>query len=335
MTNRHIDPATRFWNEAEASRTADYDPTDEQQEDVKSAYREASARASERDELDTARDDIDSLRQTFGSFGKAIDFNTRMSKAYKADPATASDLHARAYLSEFPNPPFKAKEPEEKPPADLTEAALDEWHLNQSVRKALRSVPIDKANADDLEQSKALVAQIKEEFPGISLANAIKSAAAVNEAMHMDPHGVATRLASANGLPATQGAVRDQQQAAQYQQQEAALSQWLTQTEAAGGFAEDYRELEPVTLQVLEHMNANGLRTDNVANDLHNAIVYARELTAKARQQQHDKEAAEKARHASRSLSGSHADTKPSDKPGDDDESVEASAARAYRAHAA
>ena len=200
MTNRHIDPATRFWNEAGASRTADYDPTDEPQEDVKSAYREASARASERDELDTARDD---------------------------------------------------------------------W------------------------------------------------------------------LAYAHGLPATQGAVRDHQQAAQYQQQEAALSQWLTQTEAAGGFAEDYRELEPVTVQVLEHMNANGLRTDNVANDLHNAIVYARELTAKARQQQHDKEAAEKARHASRSLSGSHADTKPSDKPGDDDESVEVSVARAYRAHAA
>ena len=157
----------------------------------------------------------------------------------------------------------------------------------------------------------------------------MNSLAGVDEAMQSAPHLVANKLAMMYGAPATQGQVVEQQQAA-------ALSQWLGQVTQSGALPGiEHPRVEAAVVQVLEHMNATGQRSSSVEHDLIVAYQHAAAGLQGELQAEQDKAAAESARRASRSLSGSSStDITDSDhKPGTG--SAHDAARAAYRSFAA
>ena len=120
---------------------------------------------------------------------------------------------------------------------------------------------------------------------------------AVDDASFNDPYSVAARSPGSTGCRQPSSTQTEMVQAAQYQQATEATGTWLDSPRATGPPAADFKYLERDVGDVLEHMNANGMRTDDSEADLGTAIHWARDrVTARQQQTEHADTAAHNAR---------------------------------------
>ena len=310
-TTNHTDATSKFWieNDGGASTETPFEATLECcEEDTRSAFNEARGRAEEAEQLEQARDSIDVMRHGFGSLTAGIEFGDALTKAYRADPIGTREWHRRQYAARFPNPmPEKPKD--EQPPDDLDPIGLRNWEGDQATKRAYRDAVSERAFRKELEDAAPAIALLKQNYPGSSLTELLDKGAGVHMAMEANPR-VADKLSMTAGAPVNQQHLEEMVAAAQYQQRTASLDQWLGAVEQSGQLPGLERPaVQDATVQVLEAMNANGLRTNSVEQDLVTAYSYAvaglQEQLQSELQRERAVEHAGKARHASKSITGS------------------------------
>ena len=300
------------------------------------SYNEARSRAEEEEEWAASRELREgvSSRNPNTKLGDFLENCLQWHETYQRDPTTTADYFARSYASRGPVVPKPRQKHDDTPPAYLDEIGKRNWHRDNDVRRGWRDAAQNAADRAEFEATAKARALIKQTFPGRKFSEVMASLDGVDEAMQSAPHHVAQKLAQMYGAPATQGQVIEQHQAAQAEQQVAALSQWVSQVEASGSLPGlDHPKVQAATVQVLEHMNATGQRTGSIENDLFVAYQHAVSGLQGELQAEHDKAAVEQARRASRSLSGSVSTAEISEdrKPG----SAHDSARAAYHSLAA
>ena len=269
--------------------------------DAKASYDEARGRAEEEDDWAASREDRENLLSKYSGAktSELLGAFAQWHEAYQRDPNTAADHFARSYASGMPLVPKPREKHNDTPPDYLDEDGKRNWHRDNDVRKAWREAADRETDRSEFKASAKERALIKQAFPDKKFSEVMKTLAAVDEAMQSAPHLVANKLAMMYGAPATQGQVVEQQQAA-------ALSQWLGQVTQSGALPGiEHPRVEAAVVQVLEHMNATGQRSSSVEHDLIVAYQHAAAGLQGELQAEHDKAAAEKARRASRSISGS------------------------------
>ena len=291
----------------------------------------STRRNEEQADLDAIREDREALLSRYGDgakFSEALEAFRKWDADFRQNPAGASDRFARSYAAHLPRP-AKAKAADEKPPEYLDRKGLDNWHREKAIRDAVREVS-QRDNSDDAAIAKQR-AILKEMFPDKSFREAVKYIVEIDAAASASPHHTAQRLAMLYGAPATVGHVAEQHRAVESERQVAALSQWLGQIVQSGALP----GIEHPKMQaaIAEALSSPGFRTGNVEADLINAYRAVQEQVNETVRAENEKAAVEKARKASRSLSGSTS-TEISDgdhKPG----SAYDAARDAYRSFAA
>lgn len=340
MDIRPDSPEAQFWTDKHGGVAPQRDSgMDAVKEDARVSYNEARSRSEEEEDWNASRDVREELMSKYSDVktGDLLQTFAQWHEAYKRDPVTAADHFARSYASRGPVVPKPRQKHDDTPPAGLDEIGKRNWHRDNDVRKALREAADHAADRSEFKASAKERALIKQAFPGMTFNEVMTSLAGVDEAMQSNPHLVARKLAHMYGAPSTEGEVVDRHQAAVYQQQAAGLAQWIGQVEQSGALpALDHPKVQSAVVNVLEHMNANGLRTGSIEHDLFAAYQHAIAGLQTELQAEQDKAAAEKAQRASRSISGSSStDVVESDhRPGSGSSTFDAARA-AYHSHAA
>lgn len=289
-----IDPASRFWIDNEGAAATSNTVFEDLEDDVQSAVREAGERSVKDSEIEAALPFLESLREGFGTVPAALKFNNALTQSYRADPAAANRDHRRYYEARlFEVPP--EKKPPEAAPADLTEQARDEWEREQAVRSAVKSAADEAAFKKEIEEAAPLLAQIRQEYG--PLTKPLEVAAAIHQAMTIRPQ-VADKITSM--MNALGPAPHEVAQAQDYYEKAQTVKTWVDQVRDSGSLPGIERpEIESAVCDQLEQMNARG-----EAGSFEQRLVtaYSRAMTAVRAEQDHA--TAERARHASRSLSG-------------------------------
>lgn len=331
QTSHHrMDEASRFWHSDGDHSAPAVDRDEELNDDVKSAYREAQNRSSERDDLEASRDDLDTLRHGFGSIKNALEFGNHYTRRLREDPLGAREELKRHYLSRMPNL-AAPKEAPATPPDHLDDRGRIEWQREQDVRAAVRSVAADKAFQAEVDEAAPLLADLKRDHG--DLRKALETWAGVHAAAEINPDRAFDRVSYTVGAPINQAHANEMVRAAQYQQQHAEVTGWMDHVIQSGAFPGlEKPEVFGATAKYLEHMNANGLRTNSIEQDLGTAWHYATQGLQQKQQVEQEKADAERAKQASRSLEGgAHVNEVSADDTDDITETVR----RAYRAQAA
>jgi hypothetical protein len=307
--NQHIDSNAGFWTSTEHGGPTDarpYESTAESvHEDATSAYREAQGRAERESEIHG--DDVESLAHGWGGLKPALEYAVATTRNYKVNPLAAREQHYRDYASRPPRITPEPPKPREPHP-DLDPRGLREWHLENDVIEATRNAPLEQARKRELESAKELLAQAASEL-GTTPGQLLTQAAAVDQAMQVNPAHVSEKVARFFGKPVNEAHANDIVAAHVEQQEAANLHNWLygeggvIASNALPGL--EHQEVRTAVAQVLKHPDFQW--TDNEAQNLVNAYSVVAQQVREHVEGEQRKEAAERARHASRSVAGSGA----------------------------
>ena len=290
------------------------------------AAHEVGNRDADRRDLDESREFEDALK---GRYDASIDTIARTylawGKAFKENPVAARESWIRSRSAQSPFKRRAAKVQEDKPHPDLTEQARHEWALEADVRAGVRDAARNRQEEEAYKNLAPLRAQIREQT-GLSWTDFLRHVNEIDELATQDPWMTGNKLFMMAGGASTpaqnaefqaqaeraafeqaqrQQALDAHQQelAAQREQKVAAIGNWLTELGQQGLLPADYGQLEDEIGTVLMEMNAKGLRTGNIGEDLNTAIQAARIIKHEMRENA-KAAASKKARNASRSISG-------------------------------
>lgn len=335
-THERLDPATRFWTSDGERSTPTEGRFDDVEDDVASAAREAGRRAAHEADDEAARPYEQEFARVHGSVKAGYEWNKKVNDAYRADPVGTREWHRRTYAARLPD---IGPEPETKAeaPAHLDERGRDEWERDQAARDAYRSAGRDADFRQQREDAAPIREELRQNFG--PLAKFADVASSVHQAMTANS-GVADRIARMYGAPVNEAHAAEMVQAAHAQQHAAAVNEWFEAERQSDRFPGlKNPEVESVVCQILGHMTATGQRAQvdpqqpaaAYRHDLGVAYGFAMHALQQRGQVDQEKAATEKAKQASRSLSGGGAGvSQPA--PDDEAESVEESVRRAMRA---
>jgi hypothetical protein len=171
------------------------------------------------------------------------------------------------------------------------------------VAAAYQQVVGDARENDDYTSTNELRQLVKEKLPGISFSKFLEHCRAIDQASLDDPHGVANRFALFSGMPATEQEAAELHQGANQQALVAELDAGYARVVQSGALpGAGTPEVDDAIVAVLQDPCFQ--RSGNYADDLTRAYDAALPLLALRRQEAANKESAERARNASRSVSG-------------------------------
>ncbi len=340
--------------------------SDDRESDVLQAYREAQGRAEERASFDRSRPHREELTGRYGDGGAktAIESFVHWDRELRENPHGAADALASHYLRQPPNL-LKTKEPEkaETAPEDWHEDGKIQWALDNDVKRAWQTAAREKAENDEYERTREHAQLLRQQFPHLSFADALERITQIDRDLLTDPVGAAARLGASYGMPVTHGQVQAVEHQAQQQQRlgnAQAVYEQAIQTNAFPGLElphveeavvnilhdpafprshsgdpsldlqYDLRNAHDLALQALAAGASQGPTHELTVTggEQHPAMQNAMEKVGNARDKLQGM-AAEKARKASRSISGSPS---PGNSSGSrSGSSVEDDAAAAYR----
>jgi hypothetical protein len=282
------------------------------EEDVYDATRaaldETAGREDDRSDWDSSREHREWLSERYpdtklGDYGRAmLSWHDR----FRSDPAGAREAWIRHYAAQ---PPFSHRsKPKEKPaevrPVERISNLRPDDYADDAAA-AYKKVAADARENDEYAGTAELRQLVKERLPGISFAKFLEHCRAIDQASLDDPHGVATRFAVFSGMPATEQQAAELHQGANQQALVAELQAGVGRVVASGllpGLGTD--EVDNAIVDVLLDPNFPRDPNGDRGIDLECAYHAALPLLALRRQETANKESAERARNASRSVSG-------------------------------
>ena len=308
---------------------AAYVPTDDTDDDVRSAIAEVGDTRSDREAFDRSRENREELawRYPDTKVGDLIKRFSGLHDDFKRDPMQAADHLARHYLAQparFSKP--KAREAEQ-PPAYLDEYGRQEWLRDQDAREAFRNAGHDRAENDAFKATAEDRAFLKKAFPQLTFDQAIERITSLDADLTADPLGASAKLAATFGAPITQMHHDEIRHVGEAQQSVLRMQEGLDRVVSSGKLPGIENMMDAVA-DVLEGPSFQ--RSGDAGVDLEAAYRVALQRVTIER----DKAVAEKAKAASRSVPNAGGDYRPSDSAqGDDD--IDADARAAYRRHVA
>jgi hypothetical protein len=215
--------------------------------------------------------------------------------------AALREQYVRQNLAQPFHPQVRPKLKADEPPADLDEIGKRNWHLENDVKLAVRETGANKRDAEAYATTAELRQSIKEKT-GLSPSEYFKKVRMIDTSARDDPGAVFDRLAIAFGAPATEAHAQQQQRLAE-------IVPVYHRIEERGDLPGlGTKAVDDLICDVLS--SPRFVRTQDSAADLAGAYSIAvRELqrrgTEAAPDNRQSREAAERARFASRSISGS------------------------------
>jgi hypothetical protein len=165
--HEYLDDATRHWMTDTDHSTPLSRRGEEVDDDVQSAYREATYQKASAADLEQASPHLDILAQRYGSLKNGIDYYLRADQGFKDDPiATAAflkrDFKARgAFAKADPAP-----RPE--PPEYLDPKARSDWQRQQDVRDAVAGAPREAWRRQQLEEAEPQLARVRRQYDSVA-----------------------------------------------------------------------------------------------------------------------------------------------------------------------
>jgi hypothetical protein len=275
-------------------------------EAVNAAAAESRGREDDRSDWDSSREHREWLAERYPDT-KLADYGRGMldwHEAFKKDPAGAREAYIRTWAKQ---PPFHHRSKPKESPAQVRPVErignLRPDDYADDAAAAYQQVIGDAREKDDFASTAELRQLVKEKLPGISFSKFMEHCRAIDQASLDDPHGVANRFALFSGMPATEHEAAEMHQGAQHQALVADLDAGYARVVQSGLLpGAGTPEVDDAIVAVLQDPRFQ--RTGDYGIDLQTAHHYALQLLATRRQETANKESAERARNASRSVSG-------------------------------
>jgi hypothetical protein len=287
-----------------ADRTARSQDVDEA---VHAAVAETKGREDDRSDWDESREHREWFAERYPET-KLADYGRAMlgwHDRFRSDPAGAREGWVRHWASQ---PPFhhrsKAKEKpaEVRPVERLGNKRVDDYADDVAV--AYKKVAADARENDDFASTAELRQLVKERLPGISFNKFLEHCRALDVASLDDPASVANRFAVFSGMPATEQQAAEMHQGANQQAIVAEMQVGINRVIEAGllpGLGTP--EVDDAICTVL--LDPSFPWSGDRGVDLERAYNVAIPMLAGRQQEAARHEHAEKARRASRSVTGS------------------------------